>query len=77
MIRSLFIDIYGDHESKWQAFKQADKDKCIFIFDDYNQIDGVNLNDFLNSLSERFGKIILSDSKTINFDPTIIQILIV
>ncbi len=73
LIKSLFIDIYGDHESKWQAFEQADKDKCIFIFDDYNQIDGVNLNDFLNSLSERFGKIILSDSKTINFDPTIIQ----
>lgn len=73
LIKLLFEDVYGADKSKWQAFEQSDKSECVFIFDDYNQIDGVNLNDLLNLLGERFGKVIISDSKTINFNPEIIQ----
>ena len=69
LIKSLFRDIYGDKESDFQAFEQTDKDNCIFIIDDFEQIYGINIYDFFNSLSIRFGTIIISNVRTIDFDP--------
>lgn len=69
LIESLFHDVYGNDESKYQSFEQADKKDCVFIFDDFENIDGINLNDFLDALDHQFGTIILSSSRVVDFDP--------
>lgn len=74
LVKSLFEDIYGSKDSDWQKFEQSNKDNCIFILDDFEQIDGINLNDFFKSLSNRFGIIIISNARTIDFDPLSINI---
>ena len=74
LIRALFEDVYGNDKSKWQAFEQSDKDSCIFILDDFEQIDGINIRDFFQALSSRFGTVIISNSRTIDFNPYNINI---
>lgn len=74
LIKSLFEDIYGKNESEWQAFEQSDTSNCIFILDDFEQIDGINISNFFKSLSGRFGKIIITNTRTIDFDPFNINI---
>lgn len=74
LIESLFMDVYGTDKSKWQAFEQAERKNCIFILDDFEQIDGINLNDFFHSLSNIFGTIIISNIHTIDFNPYNINI---
>lgn len=75
LIESLFYDIYGSDKSKYQAFEQNDKNNCIFIFDDFENIDGINLNDFLDALDNHFGTIILSTSRVVEFDPRNINLV--
>lgn len=75
LIESLFYDIYGSDKSKYQAFEQNDKNNCIFIFDDFENIDGINLNDFLDALNNHFGTIILSTSRVVEFDPRNINLV--
>jgi len=70
LLKDLFKDMYGDNDSLWQSFEQCDKSRCIFIFDDFDQTEGIDRNVFLKSLSARFGKIILSSSQTIDFSLT-------
>jgi GTP-binding protein EngB required for normal cell division len=70
LIKELFHDIYGDAESDWQAFEQCDKSKCIFIFDDFDYINGINISEFLKGLSVRFNTIILSSGQLIELDPS-------
>lgn len=74
LIKSIFEDIYGNNKSEWQKFEQANIDDCVFILDDFDQIDGVNINAFFNTLSSRFGTIVISNSRTIDFDPINISI---
>lgn len=74
LIKSLFMDVYGSDKSKWQAFEQADKNDCVFILDDFEQVDGVNLSSFFQSLNNIFGTIIISNIRTIDFDPLNINI---
>lgn len=74
LIKSLFMDIYSNDKSTWQAFEQADKKQCVFILDDFEQIDGVNLSDFFQKLDSTFGNIIISNMRTIDFDPYNINI---
>lgn len=69
LIKELFKDIYGNKESDFQSFEQSDKSKCIFIFDDFDQVDGINLKEFKDRLSQFFCTIILSSSNTIDFNP--------
>lgn len=68
LIRDIYTDIYGDSESSWQAFEQCDKSNCVFIFDDFDQTEDIDIHIFMRTLSNRFGTIILSSSKTIDFD---------
>ncbi len=74
LIKALFVDVYGSEKSKWQAFEQADKKECVFILDDFEQIDGINLSSFFQSLNNIFGTIIISNTRTIDFDPYNISI---
>ena len=74
LIKSLFADVYGTDKSKWQSFEQSDRNECVFILDDFYQIEGINLNEFFQSLSNRFGTIIISNIHTIDFDPYNINI---
>lgn len=74
LIKALFEDVYSCNDSLWQQFEQEDPEHCVFIFDDFEQIDGININEFFNALSTRFGTIILSSSRTIDFDPYNINI---
>lgn len=74
LIKALFEDVYGNDTSKWQAFEQSDRDSCIFILDDFEQIDGINIGEFFEALSSRFGTVILSNSRTIDFNPYNINI---
>lgn len=74
LIKSLFEDIYGFENSDWQKFEQSDPSRCIFILDDFEQIDGINTRDLFRSLSGRFGIIIISNIHTIDFDPLNINI---
>ena len=69
LIKSLFTDIYGSDQSYWQTFEQTDKENCIFMLDDFDQIEGINLNELFQSLNSRFGTIIISNSQSIDFDP--------
>lgn len=69
LIKSLFVDIYGLDSSRWQSFEQSDKQDCVFILDGFEQVDGINMNDFFESLSSNFGTIIISNTHTIDFDP--------
>ena len=75
LIESLFYDIYGNDKSKYQTFEQKDKKDCVFIFDDFENIDGINLNDFLDGLDNHFGTIILSTSRVVEFDPRNINLV--
>ena len=74
LIKSLFEDIYGSHDSEWQKFEQSNKNNCVFILDDFEQIDGINLNELFRSLGNRFGTIIISSTRIIDFDPLNINI---
>lgn len=74
LIKTLFEDVYGKNESKWQAFEQSDTTDCIFMLDDFEQIDGINISDFFKSLSGRFGTIIITNTRIIDFDTSIINI---
>ena len=74
LIKALFEDIYGTSDSSWQKFEQTDKNNCIFILDDFEQIDGININDFFKALSNRFENIIISNTRTIDFDPLNVNI---
>ena len=74
LIKSLFEDIYGSSDSAWQTFEQADMSSCVFILDDFEQIEGINLSNFFKTLSNRFGTIIISNTRTIDFDPFNINI---
>lgn len=74
LIKSLFEDIYGANESEWQEFEQSNLEDCIFILDDFEQIDGINIIDFFDSLSDRFGTIIITNTRTIDYDPKNISI---
>ncbi len=74
LIKALFEDIYGTNNSTWQAFEQSDKSNCIFILDDFEQIDGINITDFFKALSNRFENIIISNARTIDFDPLNVNI---
>lgn len=74
LIKALFEDVYGNNDSLWQQFEQESADNCVFIFDDFEQIDGININEFFSALSSRFGTIILSSSRIIDFDPLNISI---
>ncbi len=74
LIKALFEDIYGKNESEWQAFEQSDTTDCIFMLDDFEQIDGINISDFFKSLSGRFGTIIITNTHIIDFDTSIINI---
>lgn len=74
LIKALFEDIYGVSESEWQAFEQSDAADCIFMLDDFEQIDGINISDFFKSLSGRFGTIIITNTRIIDFDTSIINI---
>lgn len=69
LIESLFYDIYGNNNERYQDFEQKDKEKCIFILDDFEQIDGINLNEFFSGLGRRFGHIIIANNRIIDFDP--------
>lgn len=75
LIEALFYDTYGNDKSKLQAFEQKDKNDCIFIFDDFENIDGINLNEFLEALDKQFGTIILSTSRVVEFDPRNINLV--
>ncbi|MDE5977577.1 MAG: hypothetical protein K2G70_03815, partial [Turicibacter sp.] len=66
--------IYGNNESEWQAFEQSDTNDCIFMLDDFEQIDGINISSFFKALSGRFGTIIITNTRTIDFDPLNINI---
>lgn len=74
LIKALFEDIYGSSESEWQAFEQSDTTDCIFMLDDFEQIDGINISNFFKSLSGRFGTIIITNTRIIDFDTSIINI---
>lgn len=74
LIKALFEDIYGNNESEWQAFEQSDTNDCIFMLDDFEQIDGINISSFFKALSGRFGTIIITNTRTIDFDPLNINI---
>lgn len=74
LIKALFEDIYGVSESEWQAFEQSDAADCIFMLDDFEQIYGINISDFFKSLSGRFGTIIITNTRIIDFDTSIINI---
>ncbi len=74
LIKALFEDIYGKNESKWQAFEQSDTTECIFMLDDFEQIDGINISNFFKLLSSRFGTIIITNTRIIDFDTSIINI---
>ena len=75
LIKALFEDIYGKNESEWQAFEQSEIDNCIFMLDDFEQIDGINISAFFKSLSGRFGTIIITSTQNkVNFDTSIIDI---
>lgn len=74
LIKALFEDIYGKNESEWQAFEQSDATDCIFMLDDFEQIDGINISNFFKSLSGRFGTIIITNTRIIDFDTSIINI---
>ena len=74
LIKALFEDIYGVSESEWQAFEQSDAADCIFMLDDFEQIDGINISDFFKLLSGRFGTIIITNTRIIDFDTSIINI---
>lgn len=69
LTKDLFKDIYGDNDSLWQSFERCDQNKCIFIFDDFDQTEVIDINNFMEKLGERFGTIIISSSRTIDFDP--------
>ena len=74
LIKALFEDIYGSSKSEWQAFEQSDTTDCIFMLDDFEQIDGINISNFFKSLSGRFGTIIITNTRIIDFDTSIINI---
>lgn len=69
LIHELFKEIYGSEQSKWQAFEQSNKNECVFILDDFDLIDGIDISAFMNALSSRFGTIIMSTSQIIDFNP--------
>lgn len=74
LIKSLFEDIYGKNESDWQMFEQYDPNNCVFIIDDFDRLSGINSNDFINTLSNRFGIIVITNSRVVDFDPMNINI---
>lgn len=69
LIKSCYEDIYGNDKSKWQSFEQLSKEKCVFIFDDFDQVYDINTEEFMKQLSTRFGIIIISTNQAISFDP--------
>lgn len=69
LIKDVFEDMYGENESDWQYFQQRKKDECVFIFDDFDQIEGLDIKDFYKELCTRFGKVIIATNRTIEFDP--------
>lgn len=74
LIKALFEDTYGISESEWQTFEQSDTADCIFMLDDFEQIDGINISDFFKSLSSRFDTIIITTTRIIDFDTSILNI---
>lgn len=69
LIKACFEDIYEKDESKWQSFERKNKDECVFIFDDFDQVYNIDTERFIHYLSSRFGIIIISTNQTINFNP--------
>lgn len=68
LIDFVFNYNYGANKSLKQKFEQSDIHKCIFMFDDFDQVKDINLSSFIDQLKIYFGKIILSTNKSLDFD---------
>lgn len=68
LIDFVFNYNYGNNESLKQKFEQRDRNNCVFMFDDFDQVEDINLPSFIEQLKIYFGKIILSTNKSLDFD---------
>lgn len=68
LIKEIFQFNYGKNESDWETFEQLSKKDRILIFDDFDDIDGIDKNQFISYLYEYFGKVIFSSNHKINFE---------